>query len=195
MLKILLTFLISFYLNAYAETGLEKLAVCASCHGIQGQSPQDIWPNLAGQSPQYLLKQLQDYQTGKRTSVVMQTYAKLLNEKEMSELSKYYSSQIIKSSAKFKKPQSKAELLYKIGNSQQKVPACIACHGLNGQGNGPAKYPKLSQQHQTYLEQQLKAFKTKERQNDPHQIMQDISSRLSESDIQELSDYLSHSLH
>ena len=195
MLKRLLILL--FYVHSYvnAGTGLEKLPLCATCHGTDGYAPQKIWPHLAGQSQQYLYKQLQDYQQGRRVSSIMQTYASLLSEKEMLELSKYYSMLPEKSTISSKPPSAKAETLYKVGRSKQKIPACIACHGVHGQGNGPAKYPKISQQHQAYLQEQLKAFKTKQRQNDTQHIMQDISSRLSEEDIKDISHYLSHHLH
>lgn len=194
MLKRLLIILLYVHSSLNAAPGLEKLPLCATCHGPEGHAPQSMWPHLAGQSQPYLYKQLKDYQEKRRASAIMQTYASLLSENEMIELSKFYSRQPEKSSSKSLKVHKSAENLYKVGRFKDKIPACIACHGVHGQGNGPAKYPKLSHQNQKYLEDQLRAFKTQQRQNDPQHIMQDISSRLSETDIKDIAHYLSHHL-
>lgn len=167
-----------------------KLAICASCHGLNGVATQKEYPNIAGQSANYLLKQLQDYQNKTRTSAIMQAFVMGLTEKEMLELSKYYSNISQNTSHHTATSHKSGEILYKIGNRSKGVTACIACHGPKGQGNDPAKYPKLSGQHQDYLEDQLHAFKHQTRKNDPKAIMQKISAHLSDKEIRDLISYI-----
>lgn len=184
----IITFL--FQSSCWAINGLEKLTICATCHGMDGQSTQEIYPNLSTQSSEYMLKQLYDFKHNRRISALMQPYANLLSDQEMAELSKYYSKQTQKASQTQKQINKNGEQLYKIGNFKKKMPACIACHGPQGHGNGPAKYPNISKQHASYLLLQLEAFKNHQRTNDPHQIMQDISHKMNKSDMQDIIEYL-----
>jgi cytochrome c553 len=177
--------------SSFAKTP-EKIAICSSCHGSNGQASLPLYPNLAGQSAKYMIKQLMDYKSKHRTSEVMQVYANLLTAEDMQELSLYYSNL---PSAKYAHQQSptslkKAETLYKVGDYSRRIPACSACHAINGHGNDPAKYPRLAGQNIDYTIQQLFAFKTHLRQNDPKQIMQDISHRLNKQDIQLIAEYI-----
>lgn len=164
------------------------LPLCQTCHGNNGIAPQNIWPNLAGQSQRYMIKQLMDMKNDTRTAPLMQPYAKLLSENEMISLSDYYAHLPRRPSST--PPHSRGEQLYLLGDAKQRVPACSACHGPSGLGNDPAKYPALAQQNAPYLKQQLQAFKHHTRQNDLHHIMQDISARLSDEDIDALAEYL-----
>jgi cytochrome c553 len=173
----------------------EKIAICSSCHGIDGQASQTLYPNLAGQSAKYLCKQLIDYKNKQRSSEIMQVYANLLTNEDIEEIAVYYSKLPIKISKKDTKstPQSSlktTETLFKVGDYARRIPACSACHAINGRGNDPAKYPSLAGQNPDYTIQQLYAFKKQLRQNDPKQIMQNISQRLSKKDIQLLAEYI-----
>jgi cytochrome c553 len=166
-----------------------QLSLCQTCHGTNGYAQQNAWPNLAGQSAKYMVKQLQDLKNNARQSPLMQAYAKLLSEQEMIEISDYYAKQSRHPAQNI--PNPRGEQLYLRGDATLRVPACSACHGPSGLGNDAAKYPALAQQNALYIQQQLLAFKTHARQNDPHHIMQDISERLSSEDIVALSQYLS----
>lgn len=174
---------------AFAEQLPDKLPLCASCHNLNGISKDPSWPNLAHQSQQYMTKQLKDYKSGTRTSAIMQTYAKLLSDKDIEALSHYYSKQPLPKCIDTK-PNAKGQTLYKLGNYKQGIPACSACHGPKGLGNDPAKYPLIAFQHSTYLLQQLQAFKHKARQNDSAGVMQQISKRLSEQDMKDVVEYI-----
>lgn len=176
---------------AFAQQLPEKLPLCASCHNLNGISKNPSWPNLAHQSPKYMAQQLKDYQSGKRVSAIMQTYAKLLADKDIDALSKYYANQALPKNITISKPSnSKGLALYKLGNYKKGIPACSACHGPKGLGNDPAKYPLIAFQNKSYLVQQLHAFKQKERNNDPAAIMQQISQRLCEQDIKDVIEYI-----
>ena len=165
----------------WASTPSKYLSLCSSCHGENGIAIQKNWPNLNGQSANYIIKQLQDYQSGRRIHPLMQTYARLLSEQDMQELAQFYAK--LPSQTSFKKA---IVPIYQRGNHQKKIPACIACHGPQGNGNDDAKFPKLIGQNKQYLKQQLFAFKKHLRENDPYHMMQDISQRMSKKDIHEM---------
>lgn len=186
----ILSFLVLFIsLMGMSYSAPNSLPLCQTCHGNDGFSSQNSWPHLAGQSSQYMYKQLMDMKNNNRTSPLMQPYAKLLSESEMISLSQYYAHLPRHSSSQ--PPHSRGEQLYLLGDAKLRVPACSACHGPSGLGNDAAKYPAIAQQNKLYLIQQLQAFKQHTRQNDPHHIMQDISERLSDEDIEALAQYLS----
>lgn len=160
----------------------EKLALCVTCHGKDGIAIQKSWPNLNGQSARYMLKQLQDYKSGRRISPLMQAYAKLLDDQEMLKLVQYYANLPASTSKKVYNPS-----IYHRGNIQKRIPACSACHGPQGLGNDYAKFPRLVGQNSEYIILQLDAFKNHQRQNDPYHMMQDISTRMSKKAILEYS--------
>jgi cytochrome c553 len=172
----------------------EKIAICSSCHGLNGQASQALYPNLAGQSAKYLIKQLMDYKNKHRSSEIMQVYANLLTTADIEEIALYYSKLPIKKHEKEATSSLSSlkttETLFKVGDYARRIPACSACHAINGHGNDPAKYPSLARQNPDYTIQQLYAFKKHLRQNDPKQIMQDISQRLDKQDIQLLAEYI-----
>jgi cytochrome c553 len=66
--------------------------VCASCHGLNGISTADLYPNLAGQKPAYLVKQLKAFQAGERKNAIMNLMAKPLTEAEILSVAAYFSS-------------------------------------------------------------------------------------------------------
>ena len=165
----------------------EKLSLCMTCHGKDGIALQPTWPNLNGQSKNYMLKQLQDYKSNKRIAPLMQPYAKLLSDKEMLELAQFYANLPYQTSKSHK-----SHRLYQQGDAKKRIPACSACHGPNALGNDFAKFPKLAGQNAEYLLSQLQAFKKHQRQNDSFHMMQDISQRMTLKDMQDISDYLQH---
>ncbi|MBT8125606.1 MAG: cytochrome c [Gammaproteobacteria bacterium] len=75
-----------------AEAGKAKSVTCAACHGGEGISPTDIWPNLAGQKEQYLLAQLKAFKDGTRVNAQMAPMVANLSEEDMANLAAYYSS-------------------------------------------------------------------------------------------------------
>ncbi len=174
-----------------AELGKEKAIVCAACHGDEGHSPNDIWPNLAGQHKAYLIKQLHDFKKNEsRHSPVMMPFSAALTDDEMDAVALFYSTQK-RMTAKHLSKNERGERLYRFGDSTKHITACIACHGPDALGNPLAGFPVLANQKAEYTFLQLKAFKEKARQNDLNAIMQTISARMSEEDMRAVSDYLS----
>ena len=81
--------------------------------------------------------------------------------------------------------------LYRAGNSNTAVPACMACHGPDGKGNAPAGWPALGGQHPEYIAKQLNLYASGERSTDLNNIMRDIAARLSRAEIDAVSQYVS----
>ncbi len=171
-----------------AKGDASKAAVCVACHGVDGNSINPIWPNLAGQGAEYTVQQLNAFKTKKRNNAVMWPFASNLTEEDMWDLAIYYSKQKISISPTKTATSEDAAKLYRGGDQERLIPACTACHGPNGAGNGPAKYPSLRGQHAAYTELQLRAYRKGSRK---HPMMQAIAQKLSDEDIKVLSSYIS----
>ena len=162
--------------------------VCAACHGADGNSAITLNPKLAGQHPEYLLKQLTQFKTGVRVNAVMNGIAATLTIEEMQGLSKLYAEQAqTLGKAKKNGVGSLGESIYRGGIAATQVPACASCHGANGAGI-PKQFPRLSGQHADYTYEQLKKFRTEERANAP--MMTQIASKMTEAQMQAVADYM-----
>lgn len=74
------------------EAGKAKATVCAACHGAEGKSMNPLWPNLAGQQEQYLVKQLKDFKAGTRQDPLMSAQAAALSDADVENVAAYFSS-------------------------------------------------------------------------------------------------------
>jgi cytochrome c553 len=165
--------------------------VCAACHGVDGNSPLSANPSLAGQHPEYLLKQLTEFKSGARSNPVMTGMVANLSPEDMRNLAAYFSSQIPKQlGAKDKDLVAQGRKLYRGGNPSNSVAACAGCHSPNGSGI-PAQYPRLASQHADYVAAQLKAFRAGDRANDPNQMMRATAVKLTDKEIAALAEYIS----
>jgi cytochrome c553 len=169
----------------------EKASLCVACHGPQGNSINPQWPNIAGQHPSYFLKQLHDFKQGKtRNAPTMTTIVRSLSEEDMVALADYYSKLPVAKGSTPQKYLARGEKLYRGGDMDKHITACLACHGPQGLGNDQANFPLLSGQNAAYTIQQLQAFKDKTRTNDLNSIMHDISSRMDKDDMEAVSYYI-----
>src|SRR5690606_7621043 len=134
-----------------AEAGEAKAAVCAACHGPQGNSVNPVWPKLAGQHAGYIVTQLQAFkqpaQESPRFDPVMSTQAQMLAEQDMLDVAAYFAAQAIQPGAADPALVEQGERIYRGGIPEKGVPACIACHGPAGDGNAAAEYPVVGGQH------------------------------------------------
>ncbi len=176
---------------ADSATGQQKSAVCAACHGVDGNSANPEWPKLAGQHAGYLVKQLQDYRSGARRNAQMSALVTTLNDADMADIAAYYAGQQLKHGQASAEWVELGERLYRAGNRTSGVPACTGCHGPTGRGNLPAAYPVLGGQYARYTADQLRAFKQGQRDNDGEAVMRTISSRMSEVEIEAVAEYIS----
>lgn len=192
---IALTLFLGLSLPVYAEEGLQapndKAITCSACHGLKGISPNPEWPNLAGQNEKYLVKQLKDMQQGtKRNSPTMTALINSLSSQDLQNLARYFSKMPKAEGITPKKYLQRGEQLYRGGDFNQHISACIACHGPRGTGNAQAGFPVLSGQKAAYTVLQLQAFKTGKRSNDLNHIMQDISKKMTDTDMEAVAHYI-----
>ena len=172
------------------EAGKTKSAVCAACHGADGNSTNAAWPSLAGQHASYLYKQLQDFKAGRRVNASMTGMVALLNEQDMKNLAAYYESQQPKPVAFDAELIETGESIYRGGITETKVAACMGCHLPSGNGNGPAGWPSLTSQHPEYIVAQLQAFKEGVRANDAGRMMRNVSARMSDLEMKSVAAYI-----
>jgi cytochrome c553 len=178
--------------NGSADAGKAKAATCTACHGTEGNSANAMWPNIAGQNAPYLKAQLTAFKDGSRTDPVMSSQAMFLSDEDIADLAVYFESLPAAAQAVANANSvSRGEALYRGGNSETGVSACLACHGPTGRGNPAAQYPALQGQHATYTAKQLNDYAAGTRQTDGNtRIMRDIAARLSKDDIAALSSYM-----
>ena len=162
--------------------------VCAACHSADGSRGSPANPILAGQHPEYLLKQLQEFKSGKRNNPVMKGFASTLSDDDMKNVTAFYASKSAKPGfAKNKDSVKLGEKIYRGGIAEKAVPACAGCHSPNGAGI-PAQYPRIGGQHADYAETQLIAFRSGARANSVQ--MTSIAARMSDGEIKALADYI-----
>lgn len=163
-------------------------AVCAACHGADGNSAVPANPKLAGQHPDYLIKQLQEFKSGKRPSPIMQGFASQLSDADMKNIAYWASSQKAKPGfAKDKNLVTLGERIYRGGIAERQVAACSGCHSPNGAGI-PAQFPRISGQHADYIAAQLLAFRAAARNNSVQ--MTQIAAKLNDREIKAVADYV-----
>ncbi len=163
-------------------------AVCAACHGDKGNSGTPVNPKLAQQHPQYLIKQLQDFKSGKRANPIMSGFAATLSDDDMKNIAYWVTANKAKDGfAKDKDLVALGERIYRGGIADRAIAACAGCHSPNGAGI-PAQYPRLGGQHADYTESQLKAFRDGGRKNSPQ--MTDVAAKLNDREIKAVADYI-----
>jgi len=178
-----------------AERGI---AACISCHGPAGNSEIAAYPNLAAMPHEYLAKQLSEFQIrpGADKPVrlgeggapsLMTGLVQGLTPEDIQDISLYVATQPLTRRATATRSDwvERGRQIWRGGIPEQGVPACAACHAPNGSGV-PALFPRLSGQFPSYMENQLKLFREKSR---PSVMMEAIAERLSDADIQAVSDY------
>jgi len=164
--------------------------VCSSCHGQGGHSISSTFPRLAGQQKDYLIVQLTAFRDHKRADPHAQTYmwgmAARLSDTKIAALAAYYPAQPPVPGTPDDSPEWAAgRKIYTEGIPAESVPACMACHGAKGQGNGP--FPRLAGQHRAYIERQLEDFASKARANP---IMHENSKHLTPEQIRGVAAYV-----
>ncbi|NOQ64183.1 MAG: c-type cytochrome [Methyloprofundus sp.] len=203
------------------NAGLAKSATCVSCHGQEGNSMMPMFPKLAGQNEGYLVKQMQAFKDGSRENSSMAAMVASLSDQDMRDIAVYYAAQAVTendkprldveeeddegndlpaSALKAAKEVAQEEQdalmaqgydVYRNGDLDNEISACIACHGPYGEGNEPAAFPAVKGQHADYLIKTLTDFKTDARSNDSDNIMHMIAKKMSEQEIQAMSYYMS----
>lgn len=194
-----------------AVAGKDKAQSCAACHGADGNSMASTFPKLAGQNVRYLLKQMENIQCGAlpaeeqkaskclpRSVPTMAGQLDGKSKQDLADIAAYYASQAPSGGQAKEALVAKGAAIYRGGVADKGIAACSGCHSPTGKGNAPAGFPRLSGQHADYIAAQLKAFRAAAdgdhngRSNDGDtQMMRSISYRLSDSEIEAVSSYIS----
>lgn len=183
-------------LNVHAQSAKPDLAkgsasygaVCVACHAADGNSTTPANPKLAGQHPEYLLKQLQEYKSGKRANAVMQGMAATLSDADMRNVAYWLASQ--KPATGFASDAELVKLgerIYRGGLADRGIASCAGCHSPNGAGI-PSQYPRLAGQHADYTKAQLELFRSGTRANNAQ--MKDVAAKMTDREIKAVSDYI-----
>ncbi|MFT0211426.1 c-type cytochrome [Pseudomonas sp. F1_0610] len=183
-----------------AKAGEAKVAICSACHNPDGNSALPTFPKLAGQGEQYLLKQMQDIQSGKRPVLEMTGMLDMVTAgsstpeaklQDLKDIAAYFASQKTSQGTADEALVERGEALFRGGKLTEGMPACIGCHAPDGTGLDLAKYPRLAGQHSTYIAKQLTDFREGDRTNDGDAMtMRAVAAKLSNKDIQALSSYI-----
>lgn len=190
-----------------AAAGQGKAAVCAACHGVDGNSVDPQYPKIAGQHAEVTAQQLALFKSGKRDNAIMLGFSVTLSEQDMADLGAYFATQTMSTGLASDAPISggpyDGQPMHKVGESiyrggivepERHVPACMACHGVAGAGNPGARYPRVGGQHARYTADMLKRFRggaVYGEVSDPHAlIMSQIAARLTDTEIDALATYM-----
>jgi cytochrome c553 len=164
-------------------------ANCAACHGADGNASIAVNPKLAHQHPEYLVKQLQEFKSGKRNNAIMKGFATMLSDDDMRDVAYWLANQKPKDGfAKEKDLVTLGERIYRGGIGDRQIAACAGCHSPNGAGI-PSQYPRLSGQNAEYTASQLNMFRNGGRANSVQ--MNQIAAKMNDKEIKAVSDYIS----
>lgn len=166
----------------------KSASVCVACHANDGSRGSPAYPIIEGQHPEYLIKQLTEYKTGKRKNVIMNGMAAVLTETDIRNVAAFYASKQARPGfAKHADTVETGEKIYRGGIAERNVPACAGCHSPDGAGI-PAQYPRLSGQHADYTTAQLMAFRSGVRSTSA--VMMGIAGKLNDREIKAVADYV-----
>lgn len=185
-------------LEGDAEAGKQAAATCVACHQANGGGMNiaggESWPALAGLDANYLYKQLQDIKSGQRNSPSMTAFANMLSDQQKKDVAVYYSQlpavQGNGGEKATKEELAHGEKLALSGDWDRYIVPCKSCHGPDNQGAG-ANFPGIAGQHAGYIEDQLRAWKSGKRNNDPQNLMLAIAERMNDKDIRAVAAWLS----
>lgn len=186
------------FTHGTVAAGATKSALCAACHGPNGNSINPEWPRLAGQSAVYIAEQLRLFRSGVRNNPVMKPLAATLSDQDIDDLAVYFEAQTpvgLEADPAYGKA---GEALYLSGDEAHNVPACVACHGPVGRGDLAAGYPALRAQQSVYVVKQLNDYASGTRYSGANPaaasrngiMMFTIAKRLSPEQIRDVASYV-----
>lgn len=173
------------------EAGKAISQTCVACHGADGNSANPQWPKIAGQHARYLHESLMAYKSGERQNALMAGQAAMLSEQDMQNLAAYYASESMTPGVASEDAVAIAEQLYRAGDAERGIPACLACHGPKGKGNPANAWPSIAGQHAEYTAIALKAYRNGERNASSNgQMMTAVAQELTDAEIEALASYV-----
>lgn len=157
---------------------------CTMCHGVRGMSISNS-PNLAGQYPEVVIKQLEDYRSGHRASPIMEAIVNTLSEQDVRDLAAYYA-YLPKARTAPTLYDETLPALVRVGDPLRNIAPCISCHGGVDQKLGA---PWLEGMPKQYLVDQLNAFANGTRRNDPGAQMRNMVRTMTAAEIDEVATF------
>ncbi len=157
---------------------------CTICHGVRGLTSSDA-PNLAGQYPEVIIKQLDDYRRGDRVNSVMRAYAQGLTPTQVHDVAAYYA-YLPRAVNPALEGGTAAPKLVQVGDAMRNIASCASCHGGRANKLGA---PWLEAMPKEYLLAQLTAFATGARHNDSHGQMRNMARRLTSAETEDLATF------
>ena len=175
-----------------AKAGEGKAAACGACHGMDGNSSDKQYPKLAGQNEAYIARQITLFKTQKRQNPIMMGFAAGLSPQDMHDIGAYFATKRSLPGVADEKLLDRGQALYRGGDADLGVPACMACHGPDGRGMAGTGFPQLGGQWADYVQAKLKDWKNGTTWSDDTnaKIMPAIAKKLSDNDIAALASYV-----
>lgn len=173
---------------------------CMECHGEDGQGAahangvEGKFAKLAGQHPDYVLKQIRDFRSGARKHDQMAIMARSVSDEDVRDIAAYFSGLPAMKPDGSARGESlaKGKALFEQGDAARGVTACASCHGAKGEGTtGQTLIPLLGGQEWRYLDKQLRDWRSGDRKNAPDGVMNQVTKGLTDNDIEALATYLS----
>lgn len=163
------------------RVGAKVAAVCANCHGDNGNSRQPDTPNLAGQNPRYLLEQMQKFVEGRRRNEFMEGMIKAMKPDERASAAWFYARQTVA-------PQPPVDAALRAKGKAYFDQVCFRCHGADGHGS--ENFARVAGQHPSYVAQALKRYRDggELKRSDP--LMSAATKGMSDTDIQAVAAYV-----
>jgi len=197
LLRAIASSLVFFSLHAFAQgdaaAGQGKSAICAACHGVDGNSVVPNWPKLAGQHQEYLIRQTHLIKDGARPVPEMMGITPGLSDQDILDITAYFTAQKNSGGVADESKVVVGERIYRAGNAESGVPACMSCHGPAGEGNPLAGYPVVAGQHALYVANMLTRFRQGEHWGDDDhlsKIMNGSASELTNEEIEAVASYI-----
>lgn len=187
------------------QNGATLAGTCAACHGLDGNSTiREVYPSIAAQNELYIAHQLALFKSGERSSPIMQPFAAMLSPQDMRDLGAHFAAQtaqagiaddtvVTEGPYEGMKFYEIGQTLYRRGDPERQIPACMACHGPTGAGIPGPSYPHVGGQVSWYTARRLEEFRsgtTHERDRRLFDVMATVASRLTDQEIQALSSYM-----
>jgi len=176
-----------------ASAGQAKSAICAACHGADGNSVVPNWPKLAGQHTEYMVRQVNLIKSGARSVPEMSGIVAMMSDQDLRDISAWFSSQTNNGGVAERSAVVLGQRIYRAGNVGTGVPACMSCHGPAGEGNPLSGYPALAGQHAMYTSKMLTGFRAGDHwgnDDSPSMVMNGVTARLTNEEIEAVASYI-----
>ncbi|MEN1728785.1 MAG: c-type cytochrome [Pseudomonadota bacterium] len=196
MARLMLMFLAVLPMAAFAagdpEAGQAKSAICAACHGVDGNSVVTAWPKIAGQHSEYIARQTRMVRDEQRSVPEMYPLVVNLTDQDIDDIAAYFAEQALSPGVADEALVELGQQIYQAGNKETGVPACSACHGPSGNGILGAQYPVLRAQHADYTISRLNRYRDGQANLDDSYslIMVGVAQHLTDEEITAVSSYI-----